>query len=364
MLLQRAASQKTYNFTVIKYFNMKIRLISVILLFLLINKNNAQMIYDIDGMTGAKIYFSSQPFTRGHEGAKANFHSGEFIYGRLELQGKTLKEAFQLDNIKKGPYFLKLFVASYKDNQQQGGTNTNTAIRIEENEINNNWLNFDVLPDPAIARSYMGYYNEYESGEAEFTKIRMGPMYEIIEQRMFPANGVYTIYTQFNFPAKDGWGNKLPEKQWPMAEGSFTFSFYSKDVASINNNKKLCWELSKKQIVDKLPDYFIKPLTVSDPSVTVAKVTPVIKNHLGSGYQVLKVAIQPAESMWSIVKNDLGLITQRYVTGYYGIVYKTDTGCKLGSVRILQDYGGNGKYGNLYCKFWGDEGDIDCSKVK
>ncbi len=256
-------------------------------------------------------------------------------------------------------------MASFKDNQQQGGWNTSTAIRIEENEVNNKWLNFDVLPDPSKAKSYMGYFDEYGTGQAQFSTLRMGPMYEIIEQRFFPSNGDYTIYTQFNLPGVDGWGKKLPENQWPLAEGNFTFSFDAKDVSAIKNNMELAGKISNKVIVDKLPDYFTKPISISDPSVSVAKVTPLIKKYLEpSGYQVLKVAIQPAESMWSIVKNDLGLITHRYVTGYYGVLYKQDGGCKLGSVRAFQDYAGNGKYGNLYCKFWGDEGDIDCSKVK
>lgn len=344
---------------------MKYTFLFILFSFLFNNQNIAQMIYDVDGMPGSKIYFSNQPFSTSHAGAKTSFTSAEFIYGRLELPGKTLKETFKLDAIKKGPYFLKLYIASYKNNQQQGGSNTNTAIRIEENELNNTWLNFDVMAEPDKAKTHMGFYNEYESGVAEFGKLRMGPLYEIISQRMFPSNGEYTIYLQFNFPAKDGWGNKIPEKEWPMAEGSFSFLFNSGDVAAINNNKDQLVNMSKKVLVDKLPDYFAKPIAISDPTVTVAKVTPLIKNYLQrSEIEVLKVAIQPAASMWSINKNELGLITRRFVTGYYGIVYKKDGLCKMGSVRMIQDYIGGGKYGNLYCEFWGDEGDIDCSKVK
>ncbi len=320
------------------------------------------MVYDVPGMSDAKFYYADKPFTNGHEGAKTNFHSGEFIYGRLELD-KTLKEAFKLDNIKKGPYFLKFYVASYRGNQQQGGWNRTTAIRIEENELNNKYLNFDVLPDPEKARSFIGNVDEF--GVGQFSRLRSGPMYEIFEQRFFPASDTYTIYTQLNFPALDGWGNKLPENQWPVAEGNFSFTFNEKDVATIRNNETLARQISNIVKVDKLPDYFANPVKISDQSVTVAKVTPLIKNYLnGDGYEIIKVAIEPASSMWSIVKNDIGIQSYRYVTGYYKIVYKKDGKCSLGSVRVFQDYIGNGKYGNLYCKFWGDEGDIDCSKVK
>lgn len=335
--------------------------ITVVILF--ITQNQAQMVYDVPGISEAKFYYSDKPFKNSRDGAKTNFHSGEFIYGRLELGNKTLKQAFHLENIKNGPYYLKFYVASYRGDKQQGGWNRSTAIRIEESEINNKWLNFDVLPDPSHASSFIGNVDEY--GVGQFTRLRSGPMYEIVEQRFFPANDNYTIYTQFNLPGLDGWGNKLPEKDWPVAEGSFAFSFNDKDVATIRNNHALAAQISNTIKLDKLPDYFAKPISVSDQMVTVAKVTPLIKNYLsGDGYEILKVAIEPASSMWSVVKNELGIQTYRYVTGYYKIVYKKDGKCSLGSVRVFQDYIGNGKYGNLYCKFWGDEGDIDCSKVK
>ena len=94
--------------------------ITVVILF--ITQNQAQMVYDVPGIPEAKFYYSDKPFKNSHDGAKTSFHSGEFIYGRLELENKTLKEAFHLENIKKGPYYLKFYVASYRDNKQQGGS--------------------------------------------------------------------------------------------------------------------------------------------------------------------------------------------------------------------------------------------------
>lgn len=338
--------------------------ITGILLF--IHQNQAQMVYDVPGIAEAKFYYSDKPFTNGNDGAKTNFHSGEFIYGRLELSNKTLKEAFRLENIKKGPYYLQYYAVSYRGNQLQGQPNRFSTIRIESSQLNNTWLNFDVLPDPSKASSLIGFAANYgELGIEESGKFFSAPLYQIMVERSFPANDNYTIYTQFNLPRMDGWGKLLPEKDWPVAEGSFTFSFDSKDVANIQNNEARTIEKVNSVTIDKLPDYFIKPISISDPSVTVAKVTPLIKSYLGGdGYEVLKVAIEPASSMWSVVKNELGIQTYRYVTGYYKIVYKKDGKCSLGSIRVFQDYIGNGKYGNLYCKFWGDEGDIDCSKVK
>lgn len=325
------------------------------------------MIYNVPSMPEAAFYFSDQPFANNHAAAKNSFGSGDFIYGRMELKGKTLKEAFHLENIKNGPYYLNYYVVSFKNDKLLGSCNGIWHIlSVKENEINNTWLNFDVLPDPAKASSLIGRVGENNMGIFEGNPPPM-PLHQIINQQSFPQNDDYTIYVQFNLPGFDGWGNRLPDEKWPLAEGSFTFSFNSNDVAKLREDgTKITENLKRKSsVVQALPGYFNNPVKISDPSVTVAKVTPVIKNYLGSdGYEVLKVAIEPAASMWSIVKNDLGLVSYRYVTGYYKIVYKKDGSCSLGSVRIFQDHIGAGKYGNLYCKFWGDEGDIDCSKLK
>src|SRR5690349_19164913 len=113
---------------------MKKLLIFLILFFSLLNPNIAQMLYDKTSMPGAKFYFSNKPFSNTHDGAKTSFKSNEFIYGRLELESKTLKEAFQLGSIKEGPHYLFYYVASYtKNNQQTGGTNSMwKALLIKE----------------------------------------------------------------------------------------------------------------------------------------------------------------------------------------------------------------------------------------
>lgn len=336
---------------------------SITAIILFFTQNQAQMVYNVASMPEAKFYYSNKPFTSSHEGAKTSFHSNEFIYGRLELENKNLKEAFQLSNIKNGSPFLYYQVASYKNEKQTGNTNSIwRALKLKENDLNNNWLNFDILPDPALAVSSLGLIDE--NGSGDFNKVDAAPLYAIIQRENFPEDAEYTVYVQFYMQIRDGWGNRVDDSKWPLAEGSFTFRFSGNDVTTLQQNRQKAGEKLNISYVDKLPDYFTNPVKISEPAVTVAKVTPLIKNYLGAGYEVLKVAIEPAGSMWSIVKNDLGIITYRYVTGYYRIVYKNDGKCQLGSVRILQDYIEGGKYGNLYCKFWGDEGVIDCSKVK
>jgi len=342
---------------------MKKLLVSGILFFSFLNPTNAQMLYDKTSMPGAKFYFSSKPFSNSHDGAKTSFKSNEFIYGRLELEGKTLKEAFQLNGIKEAPYYLYYQVASYRNDQQTGSTNsTFNILLIEEGQLNNKWLNFDILPEPAKATSKLGMAHGQDPGD--FDKVAPGPLYAIVSQSNFPADDKYTMYVQFYMKTRDGWGNLVyDDSKWPYAEGSFAFAFSGNDVAALQSNGSAALEKVNSVKIDKLPDYFTTPVKISDPTVTVAKVTPLIKNYL-SDYEILKVAIQPTSSMWSIVKNDFGIVSYRYVTGYYRIVYKENGKCKLGSIRMQQDYIDNGKYGNLYCKFWGNEGDLDCASVR
>lgn len=338
-------------------------LISIISFFSLINLTHAQMLYDKAYMSEATFYFSDKPFTNSHVGAKTSFKSNEFIYGRLELAGKTLKEAFQLDNIKEGPLYLFYHVASYnKDNKQTGSTNSIwNALELKEDQLKNTWLNFDILPDPPKVTSRLGMVNERSIGE--FDKVAPAPMYLIIKSENFPSNDEYTIYVQFYLQIRDGWGSRISDDKWPVAEGSFSFNFNSNDVAVLQKNSTAAQEKLNTVYLDKLPDYFIHPLKLSDPTVTVDKVTPLIKNYR-KDLQILKVAVQPASSMWSIVKNDFGIVSYRYVTAYYGVVYKEGGKCKLGSARVQQNYISDGKYGNLYCEFWGDEGELDCGLLK
>jgi hypothetical protein len=345
---------------------MKKLLVFLVLFLSFLNPNIAQMLYDKTSMPGAKFYFSSKPFSNSHDGAKTSFKSNEFIYGRLELENKTLKEAFQLTSIKEGPHYLVYHIASYnRNNQQTGGTNSMwKALLIKEDQLNNKWLNFDILPEPSKATSKLGVVNE--QGIGDFDKVAAAPLYFIMSPENFPADDEYTIYTQFYLMIRDGWGNLVnDDNKWPYAEGSFSFNFNSSDVTVLQDNGSAAREKLNTIKVDKLPEYFTHPVTISDPTVTVDKVAPIIKNHLRQyEYELLKVALQPASSMWSIVKNDFGIVSYRYVTGYYRIVYKKDGKCQLGSVRMIQDYINNGQYGDLYCKFWPNEGDLDCGNLK
>ena len=70
---------------------------------------------------GAKIYFSDKPFTTSNTGSKSSFNSSDFIYGRIELDNKTLQSAFGLPKdgesqmYNKSDGYLRYQVTVFKD---------------------------------------------------------------------------------------------------------------------------------------------------------------------------------------------------------------------------------------------------------
>ena len=75
-----------------------------------------------------KLFFSSQPFGNSTAGNKKSFTSHEYLYGRFELSGTTIKDAFKLKDVKDAYPFLACDVillengeevASHAPEQQQ-----------------------------------------------------------------------------------------------------------------------------------------------------------------------------------------------------------------------------------------------------
>jgi hypothetical protein len=310
---------------------------------------------DMTMIPGARMYFSDKPFGNTHDGATATLSSSGFVYGRIELENKTLLDAFKLA---KDGGSLRYAIGVYKDNRRMAYWGNNSAfLAVTADQQGKTALNFDIAPSPNSYSSAISQTEDFSTGKGF-------PFYSrTIHQQNFPSNGAYTILVLLYHQSSNDWGNKDKSENWPVVAGAFTYNFSGGDVATLSANGQAAREKANTVHVE-LPEYFAKPVAISDPTVTVAKVTPLIKEYLGSEYQVLKVAIQPEASMWSTVKNEVGIRSYRYVTGYYRIVYQQHGKCMLGSIRVLQDYIGNEKWGNLYVKFWGDEGVLDCAKVK
>ena len=315
---------------------------------------------------GAKMYFSDKPFGSSNEGSKTSFKSGDFIYGRIELNNQTLLDAFKMSSIKTKYYYLRFRLGSFKDGEQQGSKNSWEYLLIKnEVDVKKNYLNFDILPNPTTATSALCGLEDFTSN------IAGGPLYFIINQSCFPDDGEYSIKVNLFLDSYDGWGKQQEPEKWLSVKDEFKFNFSSNDIQTLKKNGEAGDELVRKNTfrLSTLPDYFSKPNTLGDPMLTNANISAVLKRDLPSGNMTLmKFAVgNYTGPLWQVEKNDLGLILRRYVTLDIKIAYKFEDDCYVGYARLWQEYVGGGKYGPLIvgsrsCNSCGDK--IDCSLVK
>jgi hypothetical protein len=180
---------------------------------------------------GAKLYFADKPFTTDHQGDKTTFNSSGFIYGRLELNGQSLQEAFGMSvQDEESPWYLRCWVLVFKNGQEIGQHQLWEFIHVKKGEQLKSSFNFDVLPEPAKASTAM-------SGDNHFIPaVAAGPLYQRIRPETFSANGEYTIKIRLYLKKFDAWDNLAPTTEWPMAQGEFKFLFDGKDVPAILKN--------------------------------------------------------------------------------------------------------------------------------
>jgi hypothetical protein len=344
--------------------NMK-KIISTLLFFCL--AINAKSQYEtMSAIPGAKMYFSDKPFTTNHEGAKTSFKSSDFIYGRIELDNQTLLDAFKMNSIKTKYYYLRFWVCSYKNGEQQGSKNSWEYLLIKnEDDVKKSYLNFDILPNPSTATSALCGLEDFTSN------IAGGPLYFIVNQSSFPEDGEYSIQVRLFLESFDGWGKRQDFEKWPEVKDEFKFRFNSNDIQTLKKNGEAGDELVRRNTfrLSKLPDYFSNPNKLNDPMLSNANISAVLKRDLPSGgMTLLKFAVGSyTGSLWLTEKNDLGIILRRYVNPDIKIVYRFQDDCYVGYARLWQEYVGGGKYGPLIvgarsCNTCGNK--IDCSLVK
>jgi hypothetical protein len=205
------------------------------LLFVLtgfVNKNATTKHSAVSG----KIYFSPKPFTSDNSGSKKSFSSNEFIYGRFELSGQTIKEAFKIrDQSEEEPYpYLKCKLMIFKDGEQQGFGNLNESyLLLKRDDLQQSWLNFDVLPEPSKAATLFSITNNFSEGG-----LVSAPLYKDINQSQFPESGKYTVKIEVYYQVKDGWGNYADRDKWPQLVDEYEFAFNESDIVKLNKNKE------------------------------------------------------------------------------------------------------------------------------
>jgi hypothetical protein len=314
------------------------------------------------------INFSDKPFAAGNSGGKTNFTSNEFIYSRLQLSGSSIKEAFKLgETTKQQPYhFLVCDIEVLKNGQPVGyHKSKNNHILLSKEDLDKTWLNLDILPDPAKASTLYSMLDDFSAGYGYI------PLYSMINPDYFPSGGKYRLNVRIFFKTRDAWDRQEDEDKWPFVEDGFDFTLREADIAALKKNHQASRDVMNANAFryDKLPDVFSKPMKVTDPKATTAKIAAILKRDLPNR-TILKWVVEPySGSLWSIAKDDFNLPKYRYFNPHVWVAYKEGDRCYVGHVTLRETYSGGGTYGPLEVGFTtasssgGDRG-IDCSKIK
>ena len=317
---------------------------------------------------GAKVFFSTSPFTGSNVGAKSTFTSQDFIYGRLELN-RSIAEAFGLGKMPKRDYYYiryKVFIG----NEETGiGPNTGNYLYLSKEDAAKNFLNFDVLPDPNNVNTVLAVVDELWN-----YKFNASLVSEHDVRSKFPRNGDYPIKVVLFQPNFDDYGEtKFDEDPLPYAAGQFTFQFAASDWNTMNANQKKAFEnaeaaRNKRDTRKALPDWWGKTKAPADPKLSAARITALLNSYArqwGRAYLGKFVWDSYSLPIWNIQKDNIGLPSYRYAPHVWAIYKDNKDGmCYYGSHSIREDYSGAGTYGQMYLNTMGDRTYIDCAAVR
>ena len=296
---------------------------------------------------GGKIYFSNQPFTTSNAGSKTSFSSGEFIYGRLELDGQTVKEAFKISDKSVGAAhgFLFYTVTIFFKDREVGSNLTGSPrkILLKEKDKQNRWLNFDVLPEPVKASTVLMSSEKLNASRSTV------PFYRLVDTATFKENGEYRVVVKLSLHTYDTSGKTAPEAKWPGIEGGFTFNFNREDIARIRKNEKEADAAIRETVFDlaKLPEAFTTPSKITDPNLSAEKISAILKRDI-THLAVIKFALGPyKDSLWRIDTTQKGEITQKTLVPRVYIAYKKDDKCFVDNVQLAMKHLGEGVYGQV-----------------
>jgi hypothetical protein len=341
---------------------MKVFLTTIILSPLLSFAGPGKKTTSVANTVEGKILYSTTPFTGSSPASKTSFTSTDYIYGRIEVSGGTIKEAFKLREFK-GHYFLVCEVEVLKDGEPVGyHIYKNNYILIDNENLDKNWVNFDVLPEPAQASSLYSMTDDFTAGYG-YT-----PLYYMINPNYFPEGGNYHLNIKFLSITYDAYDREQDKEKWPFITEGFDFTLRDADIPTLRKNSKIALDhmLANAFRYDKLPAVFSNPGKLTDPNATTAKVAAILKRDLPGRAIIKFVAEQYSGALWHIAKDDYGLPTYRYFNPHIWMAYKADGKCYVGYVTLRQPYSGGGTYGQLQVAWTSTKDDrgIDCAKVK
>jgi hypothetical protein len=324
---------------------------------------------------GARITFSNNP---DGSSPKTSFTSSEYIYGRLDLGGRTVYDAFGLKN--QGPnakfyyinYDLQIWKPGEKPWEKWAG---NDYTLVTKEDAQKTYWNFDVLPEPTKVSTRMSAIAD----ELEFYK-GVGGLYAQwynadSARSTFPQSGTYTIDITVYGNSYDDWGKPTGEvEKYPTASATFAFQFSGADGQTLVANSEKARESMeaakyRQEMYRTMPDWWYKPATgITDPKLAPARLVPMIKSYIGQWNltYVKHMITNFTGPLWAIEKNSLGIPEYRLVVPYIYVIYKDpkDNSCQVGALYMRESYSGAGTYGAPYLGGIRDVRYIDCAAIK
>ena len=342
------------------------------------SSNSSSSTFEVRGkpIPGATITFSNNP---DGSNPKTTFTSSEFIYGHLDLGGKTVYDAFGLKNQTDVPfYYINYDLVIYKPGEKPyeghwGGSFNNTLVT--KADAQKTYWNFDVLPDPtkiSTLKSMLANEKDFERKAVAgiYTK-----WYNADSARStFPQSGTYTIDVTIWGDAYDDWGKPTGASDMkPTASAMFSFQFTGADGQTLVANqvkaiKTLEDAKNASEMLHAMPDWWYKAWTPTEPKLMPARLVPLIKGFIGQWNltYIKHMIVKPDGPLWVIHKNDLGIPEYRMVVPYIYVIYKEakDNSCQVGAVYMRESYSGAGTYGEPYLGGIRDVQYIDCAVIK
>lgn len=340
-----------------------------------------------------KIYFSNKPFTTNHDGAKTSFTTGEYIYGRLETDGRTLREVLKYSPITKENFEHRLIYNLYlyyiDPNSAEGyrwaegGDSDNFSV-LTEADLDKTYWNFDVLPEPAKSttrlfdRERIWLDSDYMRYERDYS----GPLslYKYLKEKA--EEQTYIVKIEFRKKTTDFRGNYEPAEKWLTVEGRATIDFRGTDYPKIKADQEQL-EAIRKRRSEKDKEDALNSLLQSEslpqewtlksnpllPGLTDSLIRELFQKY--SSYrlekQIIKIYAAPFTSTQrTVVSNELGIPKYRSLSQWFTVFakvnYEGENKCFYERFYPVQVYAGAGTYGN-YSAIMEDRVDVSCAKL-
>jgi hypothetical protein len=292
-----------------------------------------------------KFYFASTPFKDGTDIAKAktNFTAGDEIYGMV-----VMEKNFNEYNFNAEQNFGVTFYASIRVLAGRGSTaymSLESNIHAKYNA--QNYLFFDVNPEPSKALSY-----------SEYNFMRIGNLFATVDD---PATS--TDKPKIGYVRTYDMTFKIGYKEY--GDGEITIDYTNATRASMKTwleKDVKAWEMAKTNVLKNNENEAINvasslplPKSFSEtggnayaaPNLNKANIIAML-NKMEEVKQVLKFMFlkTTATTDFELYKTPLGIPDYKWGNRYFQFIFKDAAGkCLAAGGRIQMNYEGGGKYG-------------------